>query len=223
MPKIACLTVPELPLVAALRAEPRLCAEAVAVVQAGADLGGRAHVLGATAAAAGVEAGQTLAEARALCPKLEVRKASAERERALAQAAREAALAVSPRIEEVAPGLVYADAAGLESLFGDDRAVARELVRAAERVGVRASVGLAATKSVARLAARAAEADLTLEATRWGAGGGAFHVVAPGDAREFLAGLPLYALDLPDDLHDSLRRVWPPPLRAGGAVPPSPP
>ncbi len=84
MPKIACLWVPELSLVAALRVEPQLCAMPLAVVQAGAELGGRAHVLGRTPLAAGVEPGQTLAEARALCPGLVVRQASAERERAAA-------------------------------------------------------------------------------------------------------------------------------------------
>src|SRR5207245_7638559 len=114
--------------------------------------------------------------------------------------------AVSPRVEESAPGLVYLDVSGLESLIGDDRAVARELVAAAERVGVRGAVGVAASKSVARLAARAVSAALTLEATRWGGGGGAFRVVLPQAAGELLAGLPLDALELPDELRASLRR-----------------
>jgi len=35
---------------------------------------------------------------------------------------------------------VYLDVSGLESLIGDDRAVARALVAATERVGVRAAV-----------------------------------------------------------------------------------
>src|SRR6266851_8355905 len=201
MPRIACLLVPELPLVAALRAEPQLVARPLAVVQAGTggasteepalpaspvakprrggasiDPGSRAHVLGATPLAVGVAPGQTLAQARSICPGLEVRQVSPERERAAAQATREAAAAVSPRVEEAGPGLVYLDVAGLTSLFGDDRAVARELVAAAERVGLRAAVGLAASKSVAHLAARAAEADLSLHPTRWGVGGGAFRV-----------------------------------------------
>src|SRR5438105_6188889 len=133
--RIACLEVHDLPLVAALRAEPQLCAEPAAVVQAGRDLGGRAHVLGATPAARGIVAGLTLAEARAICPLLQVRQVSAERDRAAAQAAREAAAAVSPRVEEAAPGLLHLDVSGLESLIGDERAVARELVAAAERVG----------------------------------------------------------------------------------------
>jgi len=220
--KIACLWVPEPSLVAALRSEPQLCTEPLAVVQAGRDLGGRAHVLGATGAAQGVAAGQTLAEARAICPRLLTREASPERERAAAQAAREAADAVSPRIEETAPGLVYVDVSGLESLIGDDRAVARELVAAAERVGVRGAVGVAASKSVARLAARAASADLTLEATRWGVGGGAFRVVSPQEQREFLAGLPLDALELPDELRESLRRFGLQTLGEVASLPPGP-
>jgi len=220
--KIACLWVPELSLVSALRAEPRLCAEPLAVVQAGRDLGGRAHVLGATAAAVGVEPGQSLAEARAICPRLITREASPERERAAAQAAREAASAVSPRVEEAAPGLVYLDASGLESLIGDDRAVARAVVAAAERVGVRAAVGLAGGKSVARLAARAAAADLTLLATSSGVGGGAFRVVAEDEQRDFLASLPLYALELPDELQDALRRFGLHTLGEVAALPPGP-
>src|SRR5260370_17221889 len=84
MARIACLTVPELPLVAALRAEPHLIGAPLAVVQ---------------------------------------RKVSAERGRAAAQAAREAAAAVSPRGEEAAAGLLYPDVAGLGSLLGDERAL----------------------------------------------------------------------------------------------------
>ena len=219
MARIACLWVPDLSLVAALRAEPELVASPLAVVQAG-DLGGRAHVLGA--AAPGVEPGQTLAEARAICPALTVRKSSPERERAAAQAAREAAVSISPRVEEAAPALVYLDASGLESLIGDERAVARELVAAAERVGVRAAVGLAASKSVAHLAARAAAADLTLHATRWGVGGGAFRAVMPEEQREFLAALPLHSLDLPEELQQSLRRFGLQTLGDVARLPPGP-
>src|SRR5437763_17116476 len=74
--KIACLWVPDLPLVAALRAEPQLCSQPLAVVQAGRDLGGRAPVPGATPAADRAGAGQTLAEARATCPRLLTRGTS---------------------------------------------------------------------------------------------------------------------------------------------------
>src|SRR6266851_5899055 len=176
MPRIACLWVPDLPLCAALRAEPRLAEAPLAVVQAG-DLGGRAHVLGATPQAFGVEAG---------------------------------------------PGLVHLDAEGLSRLFGDDRGVARALVAAAERVGLRAAVGVAAGKSTALLAARAAAPDLTFEPTRHGLGGGAFRVVAPDEQSAFLAGLPLLALDLPDELQQTLRRFGLHTLGEVARLPPGP-
>ena len=222
MPRIACLLVPDLPLAAALRAEPQLCEVPFAVVQAGPDLGGRAHVLGATPAAAGVRAGQTLAEARALCPQLQTRQASRERERAAAQAAREAASAVSPRIEEAAPGLVYVGVEGLESLIGDGRAVARALVAAAGKIGLRAAVGLAQSKSVAHLAARAAEADLTMEPTPSGMGGGSLCVVEPAAQAEFLASVPLHELDLPGEFQDTLRRFGLQTLGDVARLPPGP-
>src|SRR5206468_2386943 len=120
------------------------------------------------------------------------------------------------------PGLVYLDASGLQSLFGDDHSVARELVAAAERVGVRAAVGLAESKSVARLAARAAAPDLVLHPTRWGVGGGAFRVVTEDEQREFSAALPLHALELPDELHDSLRRFGLQTLGDVSRLPPGP-
>ena len=221
MPRIACLWVPDLPLCAALRAEPRLAEAPLAVVQAG-DLGGRAHVLGATPQAFGVEVGQTLAQARAICPQLMHRKASPERERAAAQAALEAAAAVSPRVEEAAPGLVHLDARGLSTLFGDDRGVARALVAAAERVGLRAAVGVGAGKSTAFLAARAAAPDLTFEPTRHGLGGGAYRAVAPEEQAAFLAGLPLLALDLPDELQQTLRRFGLHTLGEVARLPPGP-
>src|SRR2546425_4765049 len=65
-------------------------------------------------------------------------------------------------------------------------------------------------------------ADLTLEATRWGVGGGAFRVVSPQEQREFLAGLPLDALELPDELRESLRRFGLQTLGEVASLPPGP-
>src|SRR5438067_13227045 len=96
---IACLSIPELSLIAALRTEPQLAAQPMAVVQAGRDLGARAHALGATPSAHGVSPAHPLAEARAICPGLQARQASVERERAAAQAAGEAATAVAAGAE----------------------------------------------------------------------------------------------------------------------------
>jgi protein ImuB len=212
--RVACLWIPELPLVAALRAEPALVAEKLAVVQAlegeaqgtSTGLSSRQRILGATRAAEGVAAGQTLAEARALCPELRVRAASPERMRAAAQAALDAAASVSPRLEEASPGLVFLDVAGLEALVGDDRAVAQALLRASERVGLCAAVGLAEGKIAAQLAARAAASELQPRTTRAGVGGGALRVVPAGEERAFLADIPLSQTDASPALRAALHR-----------------
>src|SRR2546423_6841097 len=104
--RVACLLVPDLSLVAALRAAPHLATAPLAIVQAGRDLGGRALVIAATPAASSVAAGVTLAEARSLCPGLDAQPPSPERVRAAPPAALEAASAGSPRGGEAAPGAV---------------------------------------------------------------------------------------------------------------------
>src|SRR5436305_8679476 len=227
--RVACLLVPDLSLVAALRAAPHLATAPLAIVQAGRDLGGRALVIAANPAASCVAAGMTLAEARALCPEVVAEPESKERVRAAAQAAVEAACAVSPRVEEAGPGLVHLDASGLGSLFGDERGIARALVASAERVGLCAAVGIAEGKSVALLAARAALADVELEASPNGVRGGAFRVVPRAGQAAFLAHLPLVAvapsarvpgLDLDGDLVGTLRRFG---LRTLGEIARLPP
>src|SRR5207302_4095363 len=120
-----------------------------------------------------------------ICPGLTVRARSAERERAAAQAALEAAGSLSPRLEEAAPGLIHLDLDGLQSLFPEgERAIAQALATAAEHVGLRAAVGIAEGKTAARLAARAAAAEVR------GPVRSAFRVVEPAEQRAFLAELP---------------------------------
>ena len=194
--RIACLWIAQLPLDAVLRAEPALAGAKLAVVQPAAEgPNSRQRVLAATRAAEGVTAGQTLAEAQALCPELLVRTASPALVQAAAQAALDAAASVTPRLEEQEPGLIFLDVSGLESLLGDDAAVARALVRASRKVGLCAAVGLADGKIAARLAARSAHQ-----------GGDALAVVAPGAQAAFLAGIPLVQAEVSAELAAAARR-----------------
>src|SRR5258705_5126209 len=81
---------------------------------------------------------------------------------------------------------------------------------------------IAALRAEPQLAARAASADLTLEASASAVGGGAFRVVPAEEQREFLAALPLYALELPDELREPLRRFGLSTLGEVAALPPGP-
>src|SRR5256885_14111034 len=102
--RVACLLVPDLSLVAALRAAPHLATAPLAIVQAGRDLGGRALVIAATPAASAVAAGMTPAEARALRPGADAHPDPPPPAPPAPPAAAEAAPAVSPPAEGAAPG-----------------------------------------------------------------------------------------------------------------------
>ena len=172
--RIACLLVPDLPLRAELRASPELAGEALVITSGP---GTRAEILSASreAMALGVRAGQTLPQARAVCPELAVRIASPALEHTAREAILDVAFSLAPRAELaergsglfVAEGAVFVDARGIEALHGDahvsseapqrseiETTFASRLHARAERAGLPGFVALAGSREVARLAAR---------------------------------------------------------------------
>src|SRR5437899_1679925 len=140
----------------------------------------------------GVRPGMTEPEARARCPMLVTRPWVEEYVVAARHALLEAALAVSPRIEDGGAGLVYVDTVGLERLIGDPPSIGRRLVHQARAVGLTARVGLAASRTAARVVAARASGPVT--------------VVPEGRERAGLAGAPLATLALSPDLPATLAR-----------------
>jgi protein ImuB len=140
----------------------------------------------------GVRPGMTETEARARCPILLTRPWVEEYVASARHALLEAALAVSPRIEDGGAGLAYVDTAGLERLIGDPAAIGRRLVHQVRAVGLIPRVGLAASRTAARMAAVN--------------GAGAVTIIPPGRERATLAKVPVAALDLAPDLAATLGR-----------------
>jgi len=191
MARFACVHVPFFAAAAAARCEPALGDRPLAIVR-GIPPATRVLEASATARERGVAPGMTETEARARCPGLVSRPWCKERIASARHALLEAALAVSPRIEDAAAGVVFADLAGLERLFGDDVAVAGRLARSARRVGLPARVAVAGTRTAARIAARNATATVT--------------AVPPDGERAALAGIPLDVLDLAADVATAFAR-----------------
>ncbi|MCB1055111.1 MAG: DNA polymerase Y family protein [Acidobacteria bacterium] len=190
--RLACLLVPLFPLAARLRSEPELIREALAVL---AGSGTAARVVAATRLArrAGIRPGQTLAQARALMPRLIARARDEECERAAQEALFEVAESFSPRVEDAGEGLVYLDADGLEWHFPGEfpeRDLGRAILCAADACGLPARVGIASSKLAARVAAAQPSSPT---------------VVAVGEEASFLAPLPLSrlspALEIATTLH----------------------
>jgi len=178
MTRLACFFVPLFPLAARLRSEPELFEEAIAIVEGS---GSAAHVVAATRRARkqGVCAGQTLAQARTLIPKLIARGRDAACERAAQEALLEAAETFSPRIEDAGDGVVFVDIGGTERHYANETDLAKSAMRAIEAVGLPGRVGVAGSKLAARVAAELPKAPT---------------VVVPGEEEMFLAPLPLARL-----------------------------
>jgi protein ImuB len=189
--RVACLWVPFFAAAATERCEPPLVERALIVVR-GAPPVTRVVEANAAGREAGVRPGMTESEARARCPDLISRMFCGEGIVSAQHALLEAALAVSPRVEDTAPGLVHADVDGLRRLFGDDGAVAEHLARQARAVGLPARVGVAGSRTVAGVAVRAT--------------GGRVVVVPPGGERTTLATAPLAVLDLSAGIAATLAR-----------------
>ena len=189
--RVACLLVPLFPLAARLRSEPDLAGEAVAIL-AGNGQGARVVAASKTARRAGVRAGQSLREARAILPGLIARSSDPECERSAREAALEAAETVSPRVEDAGAGEAYLDIDGLDLHFGfSEKALGRSLTAAVEAAGLPARVGIASSKLAARVAAESAGSPV---------------VVGSGKEAEFLAPLPLARLAPPDEIAETLDR-----------------
>jgi protein ImuB len=186
----ACACVPCFAAAAFERLEPALVDRPLVITRGVPPV---ARVVEASAAAREhrIGPGMTEAEARARCPMLIVRPWSDERVASARHALLDAALTVSPRVEDAGAGIVHVDVAGLERLVGDERAIADRLVRQVSAVGLRPRIGVAASRTAARLAAQA---------------GPRVTIIPPGGERAFLAGVPLAALDLPADLAATLAR-----------------
>ncbi len=178
-PLIACLLVPALALAAELVARPQLRGRPVAVTD---DPGLRVAEATDAATERGVRTGQRLAEAVGWCPALVVLESRPARVRRAADQLVEAAAAVSPLVEEAAPGEVYADLRGLDGLYPHEDTIAQALLDAAPgALGVR--LGLAGSRFTARAAAAVAQP-------------GAWLRVSDAEAREWLAPLPTALLPL---------------------------
>jgi protein ImuB len=131
------------------------------------------------------------AEAVALSPTLVRRPVSEETVASARRALLDGCYGVSPRLEDAAPGLVFVDIAGLERLIGSDAAIGERLARVSHAVGLPARIGVAGTRTAARVAAR-----LSARTT----------VIPPGEEAAALAEVEVSALEWPGEVAASLAR-----------------
>ncbi|MHC4220293.1 MAG: Y-family DNA polymerase, partial [Planctomycetota bacterium] len=153
----------------------------------------------ARAAAVGVQAGMTVAQARALVPETEplVEPHQPQRELAALKALARWALRFSPIVAVDPPDGLLIDIAGCRRLFGGERHHVQLIAGAVERLGFCVHVTAAPTFACARAVARSGSS----------AGGVGSGGVVEGGQLEALAALPVEALGVEATTVDALREV----------------
>jgi protein ImuB len=148
----ACIYVPNLPVVAALRAEPELKARAVAICEGKPPLE-KIIAVNEKAGRMGIAPGMTRAQAE-LCVELALRPRSPFQESAAHAALLDCAQSFSPCVEDTACDTALVDLAGMESLFGSLPEISRAISNRAAALGLDANVATASNPDAAVLAAR---------------------------------------------------------------------
>lgn len=130
----------------------------------------------------GVRSAMPVARAKQLCPSLALVPPVHEKYRAVSRRVMEIFREFTPLVEPLSIDEAFLDVAGSTRLFGSPAQIARQLrERVRERTGLPASVGLAGTKFVAKLASQRAKPDGVLE-------------VPPDQTLAFLHPLPVGAM-----------------------------
>ncbi|MDQ6946998.1 MAG: DNA polymerase IV, partial [Actinomycetota bacterium] len=173
-----------------VRFDPALAGKPVVVGGAG-----RRGVVAAAsyeARAYGVRSAMPSAQARRLCPHAVFVAGQYDRYSETSQRLHEIFQAYTPKVEGIALDEAFLDVSGASGLFGDGLAIGhliRQQVNA--ELGLSASVGVAATKFLAKLASEAAKPRASLTGVILGAG---VVVVEPGEELAFLHPMPVEAL-----------------------------
>ncbi len=105
------------------------------------------------AAKAGIALGMTKSQVEQFCG-IEIRHRSRTQEKAAHAALLDLGWSVSPRMEDAAPDAIVIDLAGLNSLFGAEEDIARQVRERARGLGLAAHVAVASKIDAAVLAAR---------------------------------------------------------------------
>ncbi len=130
----------------------------------------------------GVRSAMPVARAKQLCPELVLITPTFEKYRLASREVMSVFHEFTPLVEPLSIDEAFLDVAGSMKLFGSPIEIARAIRhRVRERTGLPASVGLAATKFVAKLASQRAKPDGVLE-------------IPPARTLEFLHSLPVEAM-----------------------------
>jgi len=142
----------------------------------------------------GVRKDITRAQAKSLCPNLEIVIRDKGGEVDVSNSVLRALQKVAPNIEEEEPGLYFIDTDGLALLYKSERVLARKIIASIRYLMLPSKVGIAKNKFLARVAAEVSKIS-------------EFTVVTAGTERKFLSGLPSGYLRMTDEIREKLAEL----------------
>jgi len=171
------------------RADAALRDRALALIEGAAPLWSVVAVNEA-AAKAGIALGMTKSQVEQFCG-IEIRHRSRTQEKAAHAALLDLGWSVSPRMEDAAPDAIVIDLAGLNSLFGAEEDIARQVRERARDLGLDAHVAVASKIDAAVLAAR---------------GFSGITIIPAGEEATWLGRLPVDVLSLSAEISETFHR-----------------
>ena len=172
-----CIYVPNFSIASALRAEPELETQALAIFDGKPPLE-QIIAVNEKSRELGISPGMSKAQAE-LCSEIALRQRSPLQESSAHSALLDCAQSFSPVVEDTARDTVLLDLAGMKSLFGSLTKISHEIFDRATSLGLKANIATASNPDAALLAAR---------------GFSRVTVIPPGKEAEKLATLPIEVL-----------------------------
>jgi protein ImuB len=192
MRRVLSIWLPQLPLdLRRRKADPRI-AGCFAIISEIKNAWRLTH-LSEAAIAAGLSAGLSLPDARAICPELLTEPSDAVREAALLRALWRWADSLSPWVALDAPEGLFLDITGCAHLFGGEADMAAHARMRLADMQITARIGIADTKGAAWALARFGQGEV--------------EIAQAGKTSAALTSMPLEALRLPQKLTSDLRRT----------------
>lgn len=191
--RIACVLIPDFPLVVLLRDQPELLEKPAALAE---NPTNSSTVLNTNALAAseGIEPGITVVQAMNICPELCVLIRDAKREQYRSDELTRNLQNFTPQVEVTKPGLAYLDVSGFKRKYPKESNLAEQLISFISIQGYPVKVGIAGNKFTSVVGASINPID-------------SYTIVPNGKERRFLEGQLIQLLPIDQEQYERLYRL----------------
>jgi protein ImuB len=191
--RIACVLIPDFPLVVQLRDQTELFDKPVVLVDSGSNRSQVLH-MNTRAETEGVSLGMTAVQAKNVCPELFVLIRDEKKEQHRFDELSKKLQNFSPFIEEAKPGIAYLDASGFRRMYPQEKNLAEKLIIFVRTRGYPVKVGMAGNKFTSLISASISEIY-------------SYTIVPVGTEKKFLESQSIQLLPIEQDLYEKLYRL----------------